>query len=110
VGQDVAGQRAAGDEGIGETGKQILDQSLPVRQEAVKMPIVRHPAPVLGAGGQFIALNDGHLGVLPGQHVGGEQAGDAAAEDDRAISGVRRHRCHLVRLTRYGGSGCLGTY
>jgi hypothetical protein len=50
------------------------------------MAVLRHPAPVLRFCRQPIALNDRHAGIVRGQHVYGQQAGDAPAKDNRVIT------------------------
>jgi hypothetical protein len=53
--------------------------------QAVQVAAVRHATPGRGPVGQLVALDDRDLCVVVGEHPGGQQPGDARAQDDGMV-------------------------
>jgi hypothetical protein len=76
----------AGDELGRKTGEKALEGPGTAGQQAVGVTGLRDAAAVAGDAADGVALDDGHGGEAVGQHARREQAGDAAAEDDRVAA------------------------
>ena len=70
---------------------------------------VRYAAAVLRSGRQPVPLHDRDPGVRVGEHPRGQQAGDAAAKDERMLA-VRRLHCASIDDTATGVCGQLNSH
>ncbi len=64
--------------------------------EPMSVPAMRNTTPVTGYSVEFVAVDDKHFPVKIGEYPGGQQAGHAAAEQDRTFSGCLTHRDRLL--------------
>jgi hypothetical protein len=73
---------------IGDPGKEVLDDRQTADQKRMKMPALRHALSMVRPVLDRIALDHGDLVEAFREDAGGEQAGDAAAGDDRVAEGT----------------------
>ena len=88
---------AALDEVGAEARQQLLEDLEAAGEQAVGVAALRHALAVHRLGRHLVAVDDGHAQTVFAQDPGGEQPGDAAADDDGVFAGSERN-VH----TRYG--------
>jgi hypothetical protein len=97
--QHVAGGCPLGDQLIGESREQLLQDLLSPRRQGMDMTAVGDAATMRRRLAQLVPVDHGHVLVGIGQNPCGEQPGHAGAQYHRAVSDLPVHRSRLLAPT-----------
>jgi hypothetical protein len=81
----VAHVRAVGDHLVGEPGEELLEDLAAAGVEPVGLPALGDALPGHRTVGEGVAVDEGDLVEVVGQHPGGEQPREARTEHDRVF-------------------------
>ena len=96
VGQRVTDRHPGRRQVLGQARQQLLDRLLAAGQQPVNVSALRNAATRLGSIRQSVALDHDDGAETLRQDPGGEQSGNAAAEDDSGVGTVSSHGSGLL--------------